>query len=210
MSVARAVRRASRPAIVERKSSEPTKGAPSRGVDFFDLKGDLERLFGHPLDTRRGAHPALHPGQSAEVWVDGRAIGWIGALHPRLVQAFDLSVAPVLFELDSQVISQRVLPRHASLSRFPLVRRDLAFVLDVHTPAGELLEALREVAPARVQSIEVFDDYRGKGMTENQKSLAIRVVMQDTERTLTDQDVEDAMQKLVSAALRQCNASLRA
>ena len=185
-------------------------GAPSRGVDFFDLKGDLERLFGHPLDTRRGAHPALHPGQSAEVWVDGRAIGWIGALHPRLVQAFDLSAAPVLFELDSQAISQRVLPRHASLSRFPLVRRDLAFVLDVHTPAGELLEALREVAPARVQSIEVFDDYRGKGVTENQKSLAIRVVMQDTERTLTDQDVEDAMQKLVSAALRQCNASLRA
>jgi len=185
-------------------------GAPSRRVDFFDLKGDLERLFGHPLDTRRGAHPALHPGQCAELRVDGRAIGWIGALHPRLVQAFDLPAAPVLFELDSQVLSQRDLPRHASLSRFPMVRRDLAFVLDVHTPAGELLEALREVAPGQVQSIEVFDDYRGKGVAENQKSLAIRVVMQDTERTLTDQDVEDAVQKLVSAALRQCNASLRA
>ena len=189
----------------------PNNGAqPSRRVDFFDLKGDLERLFGHALDARRGAHPALHPGQCAELWADGQAIGWIGALHPRLVQAFDLPAAPMLFELDSQALARRSLPRHASLSRFPQVRRDLAFVLDVHTPAGELLAALREVAAAQVRSIDVFDDYRGKGVAENQKSLAIRVVMQDTERTLTDQEVEDAVQKLVDAALRQCNASLRA
>jgi phenylalanyl-tRNA synthetase beta chain len=185
-------------------------GAASRRVDFFDLKGDLERLFGQALDARSGVHPALHPGQSAELWADGRAIGWIGALHPRLVQAFDLPVAPVLFELDSAVLARRGLPRHATLSRFPQVRRDLAFVLDVHTPAGELLAALREVSPAQVRSIDVFDDYRGKGLAGNQKSLAIRVVMQDTERTLTDQEVEDAVQKLVDSALRQCNASLRA
>jgi phenylalanyl-tRNA synthetase beta chain len=105
---------------------------------------------------------------------------------------------------------RRGLPRHAALSRFPQVRRDLAFVLDVHTPAGELLAALREAASDRVRSIDVFDDYRGKGMAENQKSLAIRVVMQDTERTLTDQEVDDAVQKLVDSARRQCNASLRA
>jgi len=185
-------------------------GAPSRRVDFFDLKGDLERLFGNALDARRGEHPALHPGQCAELWAHGQAIGWIGTLHPRLVQAFDLPAAPVLFELDSQALAQRGLPRHASLSRFPQVRRDLAFVLDVHTPADELLAALNEVASVQVRSIDVFDDYRGKGVAENQKSLAIRVVMQDTERTLTDQEVEDAVQKLVDAALRQCNASLRA
>ncbi|MHB1093002.1 phenylalanine--tRNA ligase subunit beta [Thiobacillus sp.] len=185
-------------------------GAPSRRVEFFDLKGDLERLFGCPLDTRRSAHPALHPGQCAEIWVGGRTIGWIGALHPRLVQTFDLPAAPMLFELDSRVLGRRDLPRHAGLSRFPQVQRDLALVLDTHTPAGELLAALREAAPEHVQSIEVFDDYRGKGMKENQKSLAIRVVMQDTERTLTDLDVEDAVQKLINVALRQCNASLRA
>ncbi|MDP3421815.1 MAG: phenylalanine--tRNA ligase subunit beta [Thiobacillus sp.] len=184
-------------------------GAPARRVDFFDLKGDLEQLAGLALDTRRGVHPALHPGQSAEVWADGRAIGWIGALHPRLVQAFDLASAPVLFELDSSALAQRALPHHGGLSRFPQVRRDLAFVLDVHTPAGELLAVLHEVASAQVRSIDVFDDYRGKGLGENQKSLAVRVVMQDTERTLTDQEVDGAVQKLVDAALRQCNASLR-
>ena len=185
-------------------------GAPSRRVDFFDLKGDLERLFGHALDARSAAHPALHPGQCAELWDDGRAIGWIGSLHPRLVQAFDLPAAPVLFELDSLALVRRGLPRHAALSRFPQMRRDLAFVLDVHTPAGELLAALREAATDRVRSIDVFDDYRGKGMAENQKSLAIRVVMQDTERTLTDREVDDTVQKLVDSARRQCNASLRA
>lgn len=184
-------------------------GAAARPVDFFDLKGDLERMFGRALDTRPGAHPALHPGQCAQVWVDGRVIGWIGALHPRLVQTFGLAAAPVLFEVDSQALRQRGLPRYAGLSRFPLVRRDLAFVLDVHTPAAELLNALRDAATDQVRAIDVFDDYRGKGMAENQKSLAIRVVIQDTERTLTDQDVEEAVEKLVGAALRQCNASLR-
>ena len=185
-------------------------GAASRRVDFFDLKGDLERLFGQALDARSGAHPALHPGQCAELRDDGQAIGWFGSLHPRLVQAFDLPAAPVLFELDSLALVRRGLPRHAALSRFPQMRRDLAFVLDVHTPAGELLAALREVASDRVRSIDVFDDYRGKGMAENQKSLAIRVVMQDTERTLTDREVDDTVQKLVDSARRQCNASLRA
>jgi len=184
-------------------------GAASRRVDFFDLKGDLERLFGHTFDARSSAHPALHPGQSAELWVDGRAVGWIGALHPRLVQALGLPAAPVLFELDSVLLARRGLPHHATLSRFPQVRRDLAFVLDSHTPAGELLAALHKVAPAQIRSIDVFDEYRGKGVAENQKSLAIRVVMQDTERTLTDQEVEDAVQKLIDSARRQCNASLR-
>ncbi|OZA11436.1 MAG: phenylalanine--tRNA ligase subunit beta, partial [Hydrogenophilales bacterium 17-62-8] len=184
-------------------------GATARRVDFFDVKGGLERLFGHALDTRRSVHPALHPGQSAELWLDGRAVGWVGTLHPRLVQTFDLPSAPVLFEIEYDVLARRSVPRHTSLSRFPLVRRDLAFVLDVDTPAGALLDVLREAALHHVQSIEVFDDYRGKGLPENQKSLAIRVVMQDTQRTLTDQDVDDAVRKLVDTALNQCNASLR-
>ncbi|MHB1352884.1 MAG: phenylalanine--tRNA ligase subunit beta [Thiobacillus sp.] len=185
-------------------------GASSRRVDFFDVKGDLERLFGQPLDARRGGHPALHPGQCAALRVDGRRVGWIGALHPRLVQAFDLAAAPVLFELDSEILVRRVLPRHTGLSRFPQVRRDLAFVVDAGVAAGDLLAALREAAPASVRAIEVFDDYRGKGVPHNQKSLAIRVVMQDTERTLTDRDVDDAVQKLVDVASRRCSATLRA
>lgn len=147
-------------------------GAQPRRVDFFDLKGDLERLFGHAPDVRRGAHPALHPGQCAELWADGRAIGWVGTLHPRLVQSLDLPAAPVLFELDSLALARRSLPRHTGVSRYPQVRRDLAFVMDAHQPAGELLNVLRETATEDwVRSIDVFDDYRGKGVPENQKAL---------------------------------------
>ncbi|MFN3751510.1 MAG: phenylalanine--tRNA ligase subunit beta [Thiobacillus sp.] len=184
-------------------------GAPARRVDFFDVKGDIERLAGRALDARPGAHPALHPGQCAELWLDGGGVGWLGALHPRLVQAFELGSAPVLFELDHAALARRALPRYVGLSRFPQVRRDLAFVLDAQTPAGTLLAALRGAASPAVRAIEVFDEYRGKGVAENQKSLAIRVVMQDTERTLTEEDVEEAVRKLIDTALRQCNASLR-
>jgi phenylalanyl-tRNA synthetase beta chain len=185
-------------------------GAPARRVDFHDLKGDLERLLGGPLAARAAHHPALHPGQGAELWRADERLGWIGTLHPRLVQAFDLPAAPVLFELDALALARRPLPRHAGQSRFPSVRRDLAFVLDAQVPAGDLIAALREVASAQVRAIEIFDDYRGKGVAENHKSLAIRVVMQDTERTLTDQDVDDAVRKMIDSAHLRCHASLRA
>jgi phenylalanyl-tRNA synthetase beta chain len=185
-------------------------GVPARRVDFYDLKGDLERLFGQALDVRAASHPALHPGQCAEILIDDRVVGCLGALHPQLVQDFDLPSTPMLFELDAQALVWRSLPRHTGLSRFPQVRRDLAFVLDLHYPAGELLAALRGAAAPAIREIAVFDEYRGKGVPENQKSLAIRVVMQDTQRTLTDQEVEDAVHKLVDAARRHCQASLRA
>jgi phenylalanyl-tRNA synthetase beta chain len=185
-------------------------GASARRVDFFDVKNDLGQLLGGDVDTRRGNHPALHPGQCAEVWLDGRRVGWLGALHPRLVGIFDLPSAPVLFELDGEAVARRALPRYARLSRFPQVRRDLAFVLDAGIQAGDLLDALRQAAPAQVRAIEVFDEYRGKGLEQNQKSLAIRIVMQDTQRTLTDRDVEDVIQRLVDAAQRRFGASLRA
>ncbi|MFN3716019.1 MAG: phenylalanine--tRNA ligase subunit beta [Thiobacillus sp.] len=184
-------------------------GATARRVDFYDLKGDMERLFGQALVVRAAAHPALHPGQCAEILIDDRVVGRLGALHPRLVQSFDLPAAPMLFELDAEALQWRRLPRHAGQSRFPQVRRDLAFVLDARRPAGDLLAALRGAAVPAIREISVFDEYRGKGVAENQKSLAIRVFMQDTQRTLTDQEVEDAVHKLVEAAKRHCQASLR-
>ena len=181
----------------------------ARPVDFFDVKGDLERLFDGMLDTWRGEHQALHPGRCAQLVLDGRGVGWLGALHPRLVQELDLPTAPVLFELDLHAVTQRGLPRHASISRFPSVRRDLAFVMAADIPAGDVLATLQQVASAIVIDLELFDQYRGKGVAEDQKSLAFRVVMQDTQRTLTDMEVEDAVAKLADAVTRQFNATLR-
>jgi len=184
-------------------------GAPARRADFFDVKGDLERLFEGTLVSRRGEHPSLHPGQCARLELSGDPIGWLGVLHPRLVQVFDLPAAPVLFELDSEAVARRVLPQHVSLSRFPLVRRDLAFVMSSDVAAGEVLTTMQNVAPAIVQSLGVFDEYRGPGVAENQKSLAFRVVMQDTERTLTDKEVDDVVARLADTVIREHGAVLR-
>ena len=184
-------------------------GSPARRIDFFDLKGDLERLFDGGVDTWRGEHPALHPGQCAQLVRHGERIGWLGALHPRLVQELDLPAAPVLFECDLDAVMQLPLPRHTSISRFPLVRRDLAFVMDAGIPVGEVLATLQQAASPLVFDLALFDQYRGKGIAENQKSLAFRVVMQDTRRTLTDAEVEDAVANLADAVIRQFNATLR-
>ena len=184
-------------------------GSPARRIDFFDLKGDLERLFGGAVDTWHGEHPALHPGQCAQLVQNGQKIGWLGALHPRLVQYLDLPAAPLLFELDLEGVTKLPLPRHASISRYPFVRRDLAFVMDAEIPVGDVLVTLQQAASAIVIDLAVFDQYRGKGIAENQKSLAFLVVMQDTQHTLTDAEVEDAVAKLADAVLRQFNATLR-
>ena len=183
--------------------------AAARRVDFFDVKGDIERFFQGSLEFQRGEHPSLHPGQCARMLLNGQLVGWLGSLHPALTQSFDLPTAPVLFEIDSEAVSRRVLPRHVPLSRFPQVRRDLAFVVATDIPAGEVLETLRQSAPAFIQSLGVFDEYRGPGLAENQKSLAFRVVMQDTERTLTDREVEDAVANMARAVIREHDASLR-
>jgi phenylalanyl-tRNA synthetase beta chain len=185
-------------------------GSPARRADFFDVKGDIERLFASMLDAWRGEHPALHPGQSAQLVRNGKRIGWMGALHPRLVQELDLPAAPVLFELDVDAVSSLALPRHATISRFPLVRRDLALIMDASIAVGDVMAALQQAAPAIVFDLALFDQYRGKGIADKQKSLAFRVVMQDTERTLTDAEVEDAMAKLADAVIRQFKATLRA
>ena len=184
--------------------------SPARRADFFDVKGDIGRLFAGTLDPGRGEHPALHPGQSAQLMRNGKHIGWMGALHPRLVQELDLPAVPVLFELDVDAVSGLALPRHATISRFPLVRRDLAFVMDASIPVGDVMAALQQAASAIVFDLALFDQYRGKGIADNQKSIAFRVVMQDTERTLTDAEVEDAMAKLADAVIRQFKATLRA
>jgi phenylalanyl-tRNA synthetase beta chain len=185
-------------------------GEPLRRVDFFDVKGDLERLFGGALDSWRGEHPALHPGQTAQLVLNGKRIGWLGVLHPRLVQALGLPGAPTLFELDLAEVSQISLPRHQAISRFPQVRRDLAFVVNVEVAVGDVLGVMQQASAAFITELAVFDQYRGKGIADDQKSLAIRVVMQDTGRTLTDSEVEGAVAKLADAVTREFNATLRA
>ncbi|MBT9614440.1 MAG: phenylalanine--tRNA ligase subunit beta [Burkholderiales bacterium] len=185
-------------------------GDKAREVDFFDLKGDLEALLWPEVASFEVApHPALHPGQSARVFLGGKAIGWIGALHPKWVQQYGLPQTPVLFELAISIVLSCRLPKFSEIAKFPPVRRDIAVIVDENITSHALLVALREVAPEMVTDLAIFDLYSGKGIDSGKKSLAFRVLMQDTEKTLTDQEVETVITRLTQVLSDRFGAKLR-
>ncbi len=185
-------------------------GAPADRVDFYDIKADVEALFApRRLEFIPAEHPALHPGRCASVSCDGRPVGILGELHPRWVQKYELGAAPVIFELDLAALLETPFPQYVEVSRFPAVTRDLALVVPQSQTLAPLLAALRTAAPAVVRDVALFDVYQGKGLGESEKSLAFRIVMQDTQRTLEDAEVEVVVASLLAVARRDFNASLR-
>lgn len=185
-------------------------GVPARQVDFHDAKGDLESLLA-PRAARFEAapHPALHPGRSARVVIEGRAAGWIGELHPRWQQSFGIPSPVVVFELDAEPLQARGLPVLEEVSKLPGLRRDLAVLVNDAIPAGAMLDRLREGLPEIVENVEVFDVYRGKGVENGKRSLAFRVLMQDTRRTLTDADADAVVATALSLLEQSFGAKLR-
>ena len=185
-------------------------GLKGRPGDFHDIKSDVEALLG-PLaaEFRPGDHPALHPGKSARIAVAGMTMGWMGELHPRWQRKYDLPLAPVLFELDYEAIALRELPTWQETSSFPLVRRDIAAEVDESWSYQALRDALNRQKPAIVTEIGVFDIYRGTGVEKGKKSLAFRVLLQDTRKTLTDAEVESAISQLRRVLQQEFNAKLR-
>lgn len=183
---------------------------PARIVDFYDVKSDLEALSWPRILTYVAAmHPAMHPGQCAAVWLNETHVGWLGTLHPALVQQWDLPSAPVLFELEMDVLLQRNLAKHTEISRFPAVRRDLAVIVSHEVTVQALLDAMHSARIASVAEITVFDIYRGKGIDFDKKSLAFRVMMQDNQKTYTDSEVDAVMLQLTELLQQKFNAQLR-
>jgi phenylalanyl-tRNA synthetase beta chain len=154
-------------------------------------------------------HPALHPGRSASIAIDGVDAGWLGELHPRLVRHFALPKAPMVFELAVNALVALPMPAGKPVSRLPIVRRDLGLVVDDNVSVQALLDALSDAKPPHVEAIRLFDVYRGHGLTEGKKSLAILVLMQDTSRTLTDADIAATEACLLAAAREKFGATLR-
>lgn len=185
-------------------------GERERQVDFYDVKGDLEALFApRLLSFEPLSHPALHPGRAAAVLLDGRRIGWLGEVHPVWVQRYDVGSAPVVFEIDLDSALESRLPSFGGVSRMPAVTRDLALVVAAEVPAARILEVLKAAAGPLVTEISLFDLYHGKGIDPDKKSLAFRVLMQDTHRTLEDAEVDAAVAALVQQAELVFGARLR-
>jgi phenylalanyl-tRNA synthetase beta chain len=190
--------------------SERQWGAPAREADFFDAKGDLETLL-LPLAARfePATHPALHPGRSARVLLEGEPIGWVGELHPTWQQKYELPDPAVLFEIDAAPAQRVPLPAYREISRFPAVVRDLSVEVADQVPVQAILDDLERHQPHEVAEVSLFDVYRGAGVGNGKKSLAFRVLLQDTQRTLTDSDVDAAILQLVLRLERQFGATLR-
>jgi len=180
-----------------------------RDVDFFDLKAEVNALTNGRAEYVVAQHPALHPGQSAQVWLDGRAIGWLGKLHPKWQQHYQLPKNTILFELDVSPLLNRTVPSYAEIAKFPPVRRDLAVVVDAKIPAGDVLKAMQDAKIPYVYRIGLFDVYQGKGIAEGKKSLAFLVLMQDTQKTLTDAESDSAVAALLETVVSRYGAELR-
>jgi phenylalanyl-tRNA synthetase beta chain len=208
------VRGVRQPARIAAAAYGPAQGEPwdgiARLVDFFDVKADLEDLAA-PLALRvePAAHPAFHPGRSARILVDGAPAGWIGELHPKWQQKYGLPQAPVLFELDADPLQVVPLPRPGVLSDQPIIVRDISLVFALETPAQAVFDAIGAGKPPIVRSVGLLSVFRGPGIPAGRKSLAFRVVMQHTERTLTDAEADAARDALVALLSRKFSATLR-
>ena len=183
-------------------------------VDFFDLKGDLESLMAlggdiSSLAFEPGQRTGLHPGQTASVRVGGQLVGHIGALHPGVAAKLDVSGAVYVVELDLAAVLTAAIPAFHELSRYPEVRRDLAVVVDKTVPAQELLGNVRSVAGTYLTDLTLFDVYEGKGIDPKRKSLALGLTFRDQSRTLSDEDVNQAVQQVIDSLEKNYNAELR-
>ena len=184
------------------------------GVDFFDVKADVEAVLGFAgaLDAFTfvpGKHPALHPGQTARIERDGREVGYVGAIHPELAKTLGLDRPVFVFELVLGEVAQGKMPKFQELSRFPEVRRDLALLADCDVASSAVLDVIRENAGEWLTDLRLFDVYQGKGIDPHRKSLAVGLTWQHPSRTLNDDEVNTATQNILTSLETRLNATLR-
>jgi phenylalanyl-tRNA synthetase beta chain len=188
-------------------------GEKKKIVDFFDVKNDLQNFFkGRTLTTQRleTAHPALHPGRSAQILLDGEAIGIMGELHPQLLKTWDLSMTPILFEVElTPYVMKRSLATFRSLSDLPSVKRDLALVAPKSLPAQSVLDTVKNTGLKYLKQVELFDVFEGGTLDTQLKSLAIRLYWQPETQMLTDADIQNDVQQLLERLSCTLKVSLR-
>uniref|UniRef100_A0A3B0MIM2 Phenylalanine--tRNA ligase beta subunit n=1 Tax=Arsenophonus endosymbiont of Trialeurodes vaporariorum TaxID=235567 RepID=A0A3B0MIM2_9GAMM len=185
-----------------------------RAVDFFDIKGDVEAILAltGKLDNiiyKAHSDPALHPGQSAGIYLNNDYIGYIGVIHPELENKLDLNGRTLVFELLWDTVADRVIPKANMISRFPANRRDIAVVVTEEVATADVLAECKKIGINHIVGINLFDVYCGKGVAEGYKSLAISLILQDTNRTLEEEEIAATVDKCVAALKRRFQASLR-
>lgn len=182
--------------------------ADSDKVDFYDVKADIEALLpGAQFAVAKNS--ALHPGQSASISYQGELVGFMGSLHPRVSQQLKISGNVVLFELDLSKVEQKIIPIYQSVSKYPQIRRDLAVVVDEVITFGQVYDIVNNSAGELLVNVDIFDIYRGEGIAADKKSMAVKIILQHSERTLVDDEVTQLIDKVVVGLKTSLNAELR-
>lgn len=186
----------------------------TRLYDFFDLKGDLQSLCASlqlkQVEFIAVAHEALHPGQSAQININGVPSGWMGTLHPRLTDALDLQHDVLLFEINLEALMGHESPRYKPISKYPQIRRDLSFLVDTDVQVMQIESAVRAtVKEDWLKSFDVFDVYTGEGIPLGKKSLAISIILQDESRTLVDTEINSLIDAIINTLENKFSIILR-
>ncbi len=186
---------------------------PSQAVDFFDAKSDVNAILdlnGQKFSFVAAKHPALHPGQSAQIVTsEGSPAGWIGMLHPELEKNFGFDCRVFLYELDQEAVQAGRIPKFQTLSRFPQVRRDLALIVAEEISSSRIVESIYRISSTLIKNIKIFDVYRGQGVESGRKSVALGMIFQDTFRTLKDSEIDAVVSEILKTLEREFEAKLR-
>lgn len=190
-----------------------TWGEKRSSFHFYDLKGDLEILFEslslQSVQFISGHHPALHPGQTAALFMKEKQIGWCGALHPKLMQIFNVTHDVFLFECRLDVFNH-VQPRlYQPISKYPKIRRDLAFIVDETVPFSEIEQIIRANTKGMLKAIHVFDVYVGAPIPKGKKSIAIALIIQREDKTLTDEEIQSFLSAIIKKLEEKLSITLR-
>lgn len=183
-------------------------------VDFYDAKGDLEAILEltgklDDIKFRAQRHPALHPGQSAAIYLNNEVVGFIGVIHPELETKLNLNGRTLVFELLWEKVAERKVPKANDISRFPANRRDIAVVVSDDVASADIIAECKKVGENQLVGVNLFDVYRGRGIAEGFKSLAISLMLQDTAHTLEEKEIAATVAKCVTALKQRFHASLR-
>ena len=185
-------------------------GITPRNVDFYDIKADIEVLCrNRAIYFKKFSHPALHPGKSAQICIENQPIGWLGELHPRWQKKYGLQRSAILYELNLENLLSKNIPIIRELSKFPTIRRDISIIVDNNINLHSVLASMNEEKPEIISDISLFDIYRGQGVESTKKSLAFRVLLQDTEKTLTDEEADFVVAGLIKKIESRFSATLR-
>jgi phenylalanyl-tRNA synthetase beta chain len=182
-------------------------------IDFYDVKGDVESLLASAgvkdYSFVSAQHSVLHPGQSAAIYQADTLLGYVGAVHPQFEKALGLNGRTFVFELEIAAMGLKILPKSAELSKFPSNRRDIAIVVNDDMVVADILNCIEKTGGNQLVSLNLFDVYRGKGIAQGKKSLAISLTLQNQIKTLEEIDIQTVVDNILAEVLEKFEASLR-